>query len=401
MGEFVMQRISSIAVTVILMAGSAWAEEPTDSNAVPAYAQAIINGADSGVVPAGCSSCATPLPAIFSSGGCSSCGPCACSEGDTCGSCLCKPGRDRCCPVEGCGDGPLGRFITSVARCLCCPDPCYEPVWCVTANSAFFMDTVRPRTYTRFRWDSGVNVTQPDRVEFFWARVQASGGGRGPRFAEPRVDYDELSLYQEVASGNFAFFIDVPYRAVYPTFNARHGNFGDLNLGTKSLIVDCELLNVSFQFRTFIPTASPQNGIGTGHTSLEPSFLASVKVMQDTYIQSQLAYWIPIGGDRTYQGATWHYHTSLNRLWWTKGALQLIGTSEFNGWTFTDGAVTNFVNRDTGVPVGASGESYITLGGGARLVFCEKWDIGFGAAFAVTSDHFAEQLYRTEVRFRY
>jgi hypothetical protein len=325
-----MQRLSLTALAAMLLITSAQANEPAENNVVPAYAQAIINGTDNAVTPAGCSSCASPLPAIFSAGGCSSCGgsggACACSEGDTCGSCACKPGRDRCCPVEGCGDGPLGRFITSVAQCLCCPDPCYEPVWSITANSAFFMDTVRPRTYTRFRWDSGVNLRQPDRVEFFWARVRASGGGRGPRFAETRVDYDELSLYQEVASGNFAFFIETPYRSVFPEINEHHANFGDLNLGTKSLLIDCELLNLAFQFRTYIPVASPQNGIGTGHTSLEPSLLSSIKVMQNTYIQSQVAYWIPVGGDRTYQGATWHYHTSLNHLWWTKGALQLIGT---------------------------------------------------------------------------
>jgi len=43
----------------------------------------------------------------------------------------------------------------------------------------------------------------------------------------------------------------------------------------------------------------------------------------------------------------------------------------------------------------------ITLGGGLRLVYCDNFDIGFGAAFAVTDDHWAEQLYRTEVRLRY
>ena len=30
-----------------------------------------------------------------------------------------------------------------------------------------------------------------------------------------------------------------------------------------------------------------------------------------------------------------------------------------------------------------------------------RWDLGFGSAFAVTRDHFADQLYRTEFRMRY
>jgi hypothetical protein len=396
---------STIATCVVLSAGSfAFAQAPANADVMPAYAQAIINGtapAGDGVTPVGCPSCGqlpSPVSSILPSGGCDTC---ACSDGDTCNSCACKPGGKRNCPVCGCGDGCVGHFITSVAECLCCPDPCYEPTWSVVANSAFFMDTVRPRTYTRFRWDDGVNLKQPDRAEFFWGRVKASGGGRGPQFAEPRVGYDELSLYQEVASGNFSFFVESPYRAVDPTFNGHHANFGDINLGTKSLLIDCELLNLAFQFRTYIPVGSPGNGIGTGHTSLEPSLLASVKVTSDIYLQSQVAYWIPIGGDQTYEGATWHYHLSLNQLLWCKGALQLIGTTEFNGWTFTDGAVTDFVTKDMGTTVRASGESYLTSGGGLRLVFCEKWDLGFGAAFALTSDHFAQQLYRTEFRYRY
>jgi hypothetical protein len=366
---------------------------------LPAYAQAIINGTDGGVVPAGCASCGGgggPLPAILPpAGGCGG-GACACSDG--CDSCQCKPGRSRCCYGAGeCCDGFLGRLTGGFIECLCCPDPCYEPVWNNVANAAFFQDTVRPRNTTRFRWDSGVNLTQPERAEFFWAKPGALGG-RGPMFIENRVNYDELSLYQEIAAGKFAFFIDTPYRSVYPDLNAHHANFGDLNLGTKSLLVDCELLQFTFQFRTYIPTGRVGNGLGTGHTSLEPSALASLKLSQDTYLQGQLAYWIPIGGDGEFEGAVWHYHLSLNHLWWKSGPYQLIGTSEFNGWSFTDGGV---VDRVTGMGRPASGETYVTLGGGLRLVICENFDIGFGTTFAVTDDHFADQLYRTEVRFRY
>ena len=84
-----------------------------------------------------------------------------------------------------------------------------------------------------------------------------------------------------------------------------------------------------------------RNGIGTGHTTLEPSLLSSVKLMQDTYLQSQVAYWIPIGGDQDFEGATWRYGLSLNRQWWKQGPFALIGTFEFNGYTFTDGAIVD------------------------------------------------------------
>src|SRR5262249_30237618 len=154
-------------------------------------------------------------------------------------------------------------------------------------------------------------------------------------------------------------------------------------------------------FRTYIPSGRSRNGLGTGHTSLEPSLLTSIKLMPDTYFQGQLAYWIPIGGDGTYEGATWHYHASLNRSLYKRGALEFSGTAEFNGWTFTGGAVTDFVTPTTGIQSKASGESYITLGSGLRMVFCDFIDLGFGFAYAVTDDHFARELYRTEFRLRY
>jgi hypothetical protein len=373
---------------------------PGTPEVIPAYAKAVLEGgvvADPNVTPAGCASCGggSPIPAILGSGGPTS--DCAC--GDTCGGCRCKPGKPHGgCPVDGCPQTCIGRFFHGIQECVCCPDPCYQPKWVTTANSAFFMDTVRPQTYTRFRWDANRNVTLPDRAEFLWARIAATGGGKGPPKVETRLDYDDLALYQEVAAGNFAFFIETTYRSTDPEVNNNQANFGDINLGTKSLLIDCELLQLAFQFRTYIPTGNSHNGLGTGHTSLEPSLLASLKLNQDTYLQTQVAYWIPIGGDGTYEGATWHYHLSLNHLWYKWGAWQLIGTSELNGWTFTDGALTVPPNI---AGVQASGETYLSAGGGLRLVFCENMDLGFGAAFALTDDHFARELYRTEFRIRY
>ena len=342
------------AALAVLLAGTAvFAQSPPPSSGVvPAYAQSIIEGTDGVVVPAGCASCGGGLPAPYITGQAGGCGggPCACSD-DTCGSCQCKPGRtDLCKCAAGCSDSFLGRLGGGFIECICCPDPCYEGNWNYAANAAFFQDTVRPQTYTRIRWDSGHDLTTPERAEFFWARP-SSIGGRGPKAVENNVNYDELSLYQEISAGAASFFVQVPYRAVDPELNPGHSNFGDVNLGAKSLLLDCELLQFAFQFRTYIPSGDPTNGIGTGHTTLEPSILASIKLMQDTYLQGQLAYWIPIGGNSDFEGATWWYGLSLNRQWFKRGPFALISTAEFNGWTFTDGAVAT---RPTGVMASAA-----------------------------------------------
>jgi hypothetical protein len=397
------------ALTVLLVGSAAHAQTPPASQVVPAYAQSIINGTDEAVVQAGCASCGGGLPAPYITGPIAGgCGACACSD-DSCGSCQCKPGKtNQCYCGNGCSDSFLGRFGGGFIDCICCPDPCYEGAWNYVANAAFFQDTVRPQTYTRLRWDSGADLRQPERGEYFWAKPGVLGG-RGPQNVESRVNYDELSLYQEISAGNISLFINTPYRAVDPDNNPGHSNFGDLDVGTKTLLLDCELIQMSFQFRTYIPTGISRNGLGTGHTSLEPSMLASIKVMQDTYLQTQLRYWIPIGGDQTYEGAAWVYAASLNHQWFKHGAFALISTAEFNGWTFSDGAVANHALAAVTPPTSATrnnytlrGEdTYINLGAGLRLVICDKFDIGFGSSFAVTDNHFADQLYRTEFRIKY
>ena len=46
----------------------------------------------------------------------------------------------------------------------------------------------------------------------------------------------------------------------------------------------------------------------------QPSLLASVKLHANTYLQMQLAEWIPLGGDTDYQGGVLHIHASLNHV---------------------------------------------------------------------------------------
>jgi hypothetical protein len=264
------------------------------------------------------------------------------------------------------------------------------------------MDSVRPVTQQRFRFDASLNMDLPDRNEFFWAR--ADGKGRGPkppqgRSGETGLRFNELSMYTEAATGAAGFFVEMPYRAIYPDHYDFAAGLVDMNLGTKSLLLDSEFLLVGFQFRTFLPTGKTRRGLGTGHVSLEPSLLVAMQFNPETCLEAQLSQWIPIGGDSSHQGSLLHYHTSLNR---TLGHIlhkdPIIGTLEFNGWSFQTGQYTH---PDTGLPVGSSGTTYATLGCGVRVFFCDRIDFGVAAAYAVSARHWAEQIYRTELRWRF
>ncbi len=353
---------------------------------------------------------ATPMPAAASGieqASCRSCGSGGliggfggCSSGG-CGA-NCYPGRfcDHECGTHQ--DTHIGRMWQHLYECLCCPDPCYQPRWVAAANAAFFADQVRPVTQMRLRWDAWRNGQFRDRAEYLLARGDGNGKYKPPpgnRIQSARFDMDQFYMYNEGATERFGAFIELAYRNVDPQRpgDESDAGFSDMRVGTKSLLLDCELLQITFQFQTFIPTGLAGKGLGTGHVSLEPSLLWALKLAPSTYFQAQTAYSIPISGDDTFAGDVFHYHLSLNQvLWRPLTGVQIIGTAELNGWSILNGAFT--------VP-GAGFEGargvLVSAGPGLRVVICDKIDFGLGTAFAVTADKWAEQMYRAEFRWRF
>nr|WP_020474798.1 transporter [Zavarzinella formosa] len=338
---------------------------------------------DSEVMQAGCASCNSfppdfmpPRPGDDGCGG-------GCVAGGACKPCT--------------SDSWCGRLYCCFYNALCCADPCYEPRWVAGANAALFLDSTRPQGMTRVRWDSGRGMMFPDRNEYFWAR--AGGGGKGPKVVPNKLNYNDLSIYNEAGTERFSAFVVTPYRSYDGTPTGSGAGFGDVQLGTKSLLLDTEIVQISLQFTTFLPSASPKTGAGVGHVSLEPALLMSVKLHEDTYLQTQIGEWIPLGGDPSVSGALLDYRVSLNHVLcrpWEES--QLIGTLEFTGVSFQDGAYTD---PTTGLLVKSGGGNYFNLGPGVRWVISRSCDFGFGTQFAVTKDHFANQLYRTEMRFKF
>lgn len=369
----------------------------------PELMQADVKQAETvgAVTQASCSSCGNGggLLGLYGGsgghGGGSACGSCG-----GCNSGQCYPGRKQCNCCEA--DTHFGRFLCGLYDCICCPDPCYEPKWMPIADSAFFTEAARPQTQTRLRWDSAFNVSRPDRAEYFWAR--SDGNGKGPKpapgqFTEQRLKYNDLMMYTEAATGLVGAFFETPYRSLDPDNVPHAAGFADMNVGVKTLIFDCELIQVAMQMKTYIPVGNALKGLGTGHVSLEPSLIVGIRIHEDTYLQMQVAEWIPLGGDINYAGAALHYHTSLNHvLCRILPDVPLIGTVEFSGISFQDGAYTDPV---LGAFQKAGDYSYFCAGGGMRLFVCDRIDFGVSASFALTEQHLQGQTYRSEFRFRF
>jgi hypothetical protein len=133
--------------------------------------------------------------------------------------------------------------------------------------------------------------------------------------------------------------------------------------------------------------------------SLEPSVIMALRLTCDTALQTQVAEWIPVGGDQVYAGAVLRYGASLNHVLWRPVAdVQLISTAEVLGLAFQDGLYTDPI---LGPNQRAAGRHYVSAGGGMRLVFCDKMDFGAATLFALGNQHFAEELLRVEFRYRY
>ncbi|WP_145250230.1 hypothetical protein [Aeoliella mucimassa] len=296
--------------------------------------------------------------------------------------------------------GRYGRFLRSIYRGICCPDACYEPCWTPLADSAFFTNSVRPVNQQRFRWDFAEDMRNPDRSEYFWARADGSGLGPTPVTDSwfRGLDYDELSHTIEAAHGPIGIWFEYTYRAL-DTDTGHFAGFGDMSIGTKTLLFDTELVQIASQFRTYIPQGSSREGLGTGHTSLEPSLIAGLKLSPKSYLQAEVAEWIPLGGDSVYAGALLRYGFAYNRtIFQPHPSIPIISTSEITGWHFQDG---QFTDSSSGDMRPSSGGDYVHGSTGLRLFICDRVDFGTSASMPLTGGSWSETWLRTELRVRF
>jgi hypothetical protein len=332
--------------------------------------------------------------------GCAGGGPGGCSTCGDCGGPQCRAGGKRCEPYPA--TTAAGRVLGLIYSSVCCPDPCYQPRWEPLADAAFFVDAVRPKTSTRFRWDYGNHYMRPDRGEYFFARDD--GKGKGPKaFGSlqgiPNIDYHDLMLITEVASGAAGVQIAVPYRSVDSRpFGQGGAGFSDMTITAKTMLLDTELALFGFQMKTYIPIGQPAKGLGTGHTSLEPALNFGLRAGPATYLQAQVAEWIPLGGDKDYAGANLHWAASINHVLWRPiRDVQLIGTLETTGISFQDGLFTDPVLG----PLRLTKQTSATIGPGFRMFFCDTFDFGIGWQHSITGNYLIRDQTRFEVRYRY
>lgn len=321
--------------------------------------------------------------------GCSSCGDCGPGR-------PCAPGAQKCEPF------PDGNVFTRAAgiiyEIVCCPDPCYQPKWEPIADSAFFVDPARPVSNTRFEWDYFNHFAYPDRAEYFWAASPKGPSANDGLKSVPYLNYNQLTLVTEIATGSASVAIGIPYRSWdAEPFATSAAGFSDMSITAKTLLVDSELFLCSMQMRTYIPIGNVTTGLGDGHVSLEPGIIFGLRLTPDTYLQAEVQEWIPLGGDINNQGAFLQWGLSINQtLWQPVKDVKLIGTLELTGYSFQAGEYTDPVLG----PQKLSGENNMAIGNGYR-VFFGKFDVGLAGNFGITGKYMAREQMQFDLRFRY
>ncbi len=315
------------------------------------------------------------------------------------GSCI--PGRNPCYPPCNSCNTVVGAFLQNLYQCLCCPDPCYQPGWVPAANASFFADYARPWTVTRLRYDNLESMTRPDRNQFWMQGVTAMRKNGRP-VTDPRARLQQFYVYQEVAAGRGSFFIEYPYRQINQSYAPTQAGFSDLNFGIKSLMFDCELLQVTFQFRTYTPTGNGMLNLGTGHFALDPSIMTSLKLGPTTYFQGQFGNWIPLAGNQSLAGGVFYTFMSINQvLAYTTPDSPLIATLEMDTWSFENGGYTASIapgQKPVYVEKGG-GVTYFNIGPGLRQSICNRIDFGGAITWATNTAHWAQPWFRFEARF--
>lgn len=400
-----------LAIGSLIWAGAAHAQSP-DSATNPSQPAASPAGStaptsamvDAAVQQAGCMSCAGALQGPPEVAGCNGgCGSGGCAEG-------CYPGRDRskCSCCSGCdSDSCLGRAFCCLYNCICCPDPCYEPHWFPLVDSAFFVESARPVNQMGLVWNSGFNLKDPDRAEYFFAENSKSGG-RGPAFVTNTVNHYDLDLYMEAGTPKFGLWVLTPYEEVQfhggadaaGTSFPDHSGFGDITIGTKSVLIDCECMMLTFGFNTYIPAGNSSKGLGTGHTTLEPALIMAFRLTPEDYLQAEMSYWIPLGGDAGFQGNIFHSAVSYNHLLCCPcPGIKIIGTLEAEEWSVLTGEYTQ--PNVPGAPPASAEATIVSAGPGIRCYMCDKVDLGIGSQFALTGTRWDQELIRVELRWRF
>ncbi|MCA9084724.1 MAG: hypothetical protein KDA81_11740 [Planctomycetaceae bacterium] len=268
-----------------------------------------------------------------------------------------------------------------------------------------YIDSAPLRNQARFRYDAAYGNTIPDWGEFFYPKCGCLPNAPGPPLAETNVDYQEFRLHFEhvLAENLFSVFAELPFRVVNPTVNRNAGGISDINAGVKVSLYDDTQQNLTFQFRTYLPTGDGSRGLGNEHISLEPAVLYLRRLSERTTLETELRDFIPIGGTDNWPANVLRYGVGISHLMYDGDHAQISPVAEAVGWSMLNGRGLDVATgpRDTETTI-------VNLKLGARIGFGRATRSGtpgrslyVGYGRSLTGTRWYDDVFRAEVRVLY
>jgi hypothetical protein len=295
-----------------------------------------------------------------------------------------------------------GAWMTVAAVCLA--SPCAvraqglgDPT--VSDSRDGYIDNAIPGNEFRLRFDASYDDNRPNRAEFFYPRPAPRGPGLP--LPEPRVDFQELSAYLELAaSERLSGFVEVPWRFLNPEVNVDHNGVGDMNAGFKYAFIHDPDLVATFQFRVWAPTGDSHEGLGNHHVTLEPALLLWKSITERCGLEAELRYWAPAGGtdfagDIIRYGIGAHYDLAC------VANVRFSPTATLVGWTVLGGKEGFTQPSGKLVVIDAAGETIVNfkIGLRARSERCGDVFVGYGRP--LTGDRWYQDTLRVEWRLAF
>lgn len=266
----------------------------------------------------------------------------------------------------------------------------------VSNSRVGYIDSALPGDQFRLRFDAGYDFRRPTRAEFFYP--QSRPGGPGLPMPEPRIDFQDLSSYLELAAGpRLSGFVEIPWRFLNPEVNANANGLGDMNAGFKYAVFDAPDLVATFQFRTYIPTGDGRRGLGTHHVSLEPAFLVYKPLSDRLGFEGELRYWTPIGGT-AFAGDIIRYGAGLHYDLFQCCNVHVSPVAEFVGWTVLSGKESAVAPSGRVIVEGAAGDTIVNAKLGLRFTLDGRGDFYAGYGQPLTGDRWYANTFRLEFR---
>jgi hypothetical protein len=270
------------------------------------------------------------------------------------------------------------------------------------ATAPFVIDITQPMNQWAFRIDAAYHWKYPDEADYFFARP-TSLGGKGPA-AETSADYQDYTFISEMGNSSASARLALPVRQIDGDINGDTAGMGDIQLTTKVVLLTGERLKITQFLDTYVPTGAAGKGLGTGHVSMEPGFLASYRWSDETFFHAEAKYLIPIPTSPGEAGTILTWGFGMSHLLYDGDLFAVIPTAELVCYTIFNASETSALPVPTIQTV--EHEVIPTLHFGVRVVSDRFRDIGtveFGLStgFNLGASGWYEELLRTEIRVLY